>query len=242
MSFYIQMKEKMNRLIKEHHLDNNEITITTSTMSPEEAIGITERKDFPLLKGKEVLLKASFKGCVGQAFTDHPSIFKGSINELLSLNLDKNNNRALFIASINAILKYLGLIEKTVHCKNEDPEKCAWEITNHLKDKYGNVKIGLIGLQPAILDNLAKNFTVRVLDLNTDNIGKEKYGVLIEDGEKSLDDILKWADIILATGSTIANGTILNFLNLDKPVFFYGTTIAGAAYLLGLKRLCFCAS
>lgn len=230
-------------IVKKHNLNENKITITTKILSPKEAIGETEKKDFPLLKGKEVLMNADFKGSIGQAFTDHPGIFKGSIDELMKLDLEENNyNRSLFIASTNAILKHLGLIEKTVHCKDDGPELCAKEINYFFKKNYGNIKIAVVGFQPSFIDSLKEDFNVRVLDLNPENIGKEKYKVLIEDGTLKKDEVLYWADVILATGSTVANGTIVDFLNLNKPVFFYGTTVAGVAYLEDLKRLCFCAN
>ncbi len=60
------------------------------------------------------------------------------------------------------------------------------------------------------------SFDVRVLDLDPDNIGKTKYGVLIEDGEKDLDEVLNWAEVLLVTGSTVVNGTIVNFWRLEK--------------------------
>ncbi|ATW27537.1 Rossmann-like domain-containing protein [Candidatus Formimonas warabiya] len=242
MKFYTELKDKMAQLVEKHDLSQKEITIRTAALTPEEAIGVTGRKDFPLLKGKEILMNAYFKDSVGQAFTDQPSIFTGSIEQLMELDLSSNNNRALFIASANAILKHLGLIDKTVHCKNEEPEMCARQIREWLKEKYGGRKIALVGFQPAILDHVRQDFQLRILDLNNQNIGQVKYGVLIEDGEKSLSDVLSWADVVLATGSTVTNGTILNFMDQGKEVFFYGTTIAGAAYLKGLNRLCFCAS
>lgn len=243
MGFYEDIKQKMANIIKKHNLNENEITITTKVLTPEEAIGDTKKKDFPLLRGKEVLMNADFKGSIGQAFTDHPGIFKGSIGELMSLDLNKSNyNRSLFIASINAILKYLGIIEQTVHCKNDEPELCAKEINSFFKKNYGDVKIAVIGFQPSFIDNLKEDFDIRVLDLNCENIGEEKYEVLIEDGDLKKDEVLNWADVILATGSTVTNGTIVDFLNLKKPVFFYGTTVAGVAYLKNLKRLCFYAN
>lgn len=60
-----------------------------------------------------------------------------------------------------------------------------------------------------------KRFLVRVLDLSPENLGKEKFGIRVEDG------------------------SIVNFLELDKPVIYFGTTIAGAREILGLERLCF---
>jgi hypothetical protein len=53
--------------------------------------------------------------------------------------------------------------------------------------------------------------------------------------------VLARCDLILATGSTISNGTIKNFLRPDKPCLFYGTTLSGAAYLMGWNRYCACA-
>jgi hypothetical protein len=241
MDFYGQIKEKMCRLVSERGSDSEKISISTKALSPEEAIGKTGRKDFPLLTGKEVLMNASFRGSIGQAFTDQPSLFYGSIGEVMNLDLAKNNNRAIFIATINAILKHLGLIAETVHCKNEEPEICAGRIRDWLLERYRGKKIALVGLQPAILDQLKSSFQIRVLDLNPDNIGTEKNGVLIEDGEKAREEVLNWADVILATGSMAVNGTILDYLDLGKPVYFFGTTVAGVAYLQKLDRLCFCA-
>ncbi|WP_236887593.1 hypothetical protein [Metaclostridioides mangenotii] len=61
-----------------------------------------------------------------------------------------------------------------------------------------------------------------------------------EDGIKDYKDVVEWADVIICTGSTLCNHSIVNFLFLEKPVYFYGTTIAGASEILGLDRLCFC--
>jgi uncharacterized protein (DUF4213/DUF364 family) len=98
----------------------------------------------------------------------------------------------------------------------------------------------MVGYQPAMVDHLHREFTIRVLDLNPGNIGKIKNGVLIEDGEKSRDDVTQWADLLLVTGSTVVNGTIEDYSGLEKPVLFYGNTIAGTAVLMGLERVCFC--
>ena len=240
MEFYTELQQKMKEIVSQNNLDDEDILISTTTLTTEEAIGITKRKDFPLLNGKEVLMEANFKGSIGQAFTDSPTAFNGSIKDILDLDISDNRNKVLFIASLNAILKHLNLIENTIHCKNEEPEECAKDIVEHIKDKYGNVKIGMIGFQPAIIDNLRKDFSIRVLDLDKNNIGKKKYDLLIEDGRTNMKEVIEWAEILLITGSTVTNGTIVNFLNIQKPVLFYGTTIAGVAYVKGLNRICFC--
>lgn len=80
---------------------------------------------------------------------------------------------------------------------------------------------------------------MRVLDLDPDNVGTEKFGVRIESGEE-LEDGLDWCDMIFATGSTIVNGTITNFLNCGKPAVFFGVTISAPAKILGLSSYCHC--
>ena len=47
-----------------------------------------------------------------------------------------------------------------------------------------------------------------------------------------------WADLLLATGTTLVNGTLMGPWLGNKPVIFYGTTIAGAAHLMGWERFC----
>lgn len=240
MEFYNEVKEKFINMIKENNIDVNEEVVLTRKLKPHEAIGYPERKDYPILKGKEALLNSNYKGFIGQAYTDSPKVFKGTLQEILDLDLSIEENTPIFIATLNAVLRSLNLIDKTVHCKDGEPKECAIKMLDEMEDKFKNKNIALIGLQPGILNELSKKFNVRVLDLDKDNIGKEKCSVIIEDGIEKYNEVVNWADIILATGSTSSNGSIVNFLNLDKPVYFYGTTIAGIAYLMNLNRLCFC--
>lgn len=56
----------------------------------------------------------------------------------------------------------------------------------------------------------------------------------------------KSCQLLLATGSTLANGTIDDLMEAasgcNSRVVFYGSTAAGAAYLLGLERWCPCST
>jgi uncharacterized protein (DUF4213/DUF364 family) len=144
-------------------------------------------------------------------------------------------------------MRYLGTADKTIHCKNESPELCAGEIVRNIIDKYGaNVNVGIIGFQPAIIDNFSKNVpiqNIKAIDLDKENIDKVKYGVLIWDGRKMEEELFKTCDVILATGSTIVNNTLSRLTSLSekyrKPLYLYGTTIAGSSKILNLERLCF---
>ena len=57
--------------------------VNARTLSADEAIGAPERSDYPIQKGKEVMVEATFKGFKGQAFTDQPGTFSGSLREIL---------------------------------------------------------------------------------------------------------------------------------------------------------------
>lgn len=241
MNIYDELKKELSKILKDNNLSEENIMIKSKTLTDEETIGITKRKDFPLLTGKEIMLQAEFKGAIGQAFTSSPTVFKGTLGEIVNLDLDNDDHaKGLFIASLNAIMSYLKLADKTIHCKNEEPELCGEEFKKHLKEEYSDAKIAIVGYQPAIIENLSEDYNIRVLDLSPENVGRDKFGITIEHGIDDYDEVvLDWADLVLCTGSTIANGSIVNFMNLDKPVIFFGTTVAGAAEILGLKRLCF---
>lgn len=148
-----------------------------------------------------------------------PNNFEGTLKQIIEMPLKTNFDTAVYIATLNAVCRYLKLTDKTIHCKDGEPEICAEKFAYYIKEKYGDPKIAMIGYQPAILDNLSKKFSLRIVDLACDTVGKIKYGVLVEDGNKSIDDLLNWCDVVVATGSTIANKTITNFL-IDKPTIF----------------------
>ncbi len=244
--FYKTLYEKFLNLVKDRQLLEREIVIKTRILKSTEAIGNPDRRDFPLLKGKEVLIEALFMDKKGQAYTDAPSEFRGLLKDIFSLSLDTSRNRALFIAALNAVMRYLFPTLTTIHCKNNEPEECAQEIAEFVKSLRVN-SVGLIGLQPAILDALVKDFgndRVFCIDRDEDNRGKIKYGVFIRWGDmQGMKEIFKNSEIVLATGSTVVNGSIVDILNFagnyNRQVYFYGTTIAGVAQLMGLNRLCF---
>lgn len=69
--------------------------------------------------------------------------------------------------------------------------------------------------------------------------GADTGQVTIE-GPENTEDAIEWADLLLITGTTLANGTVQRFVG-RKALLFYGTTIAGAAHLKGWQRFCACA-
>ena len=240
MDFYNDIKERFFNLIKEKDIMSSKVEVVSArTLTPQEVIGKPERDDFPLLKGKEVMLQADFKGSLGQAFTDMPGNYRGSLKEILELHLDNNFKRAVFISTLNAVLRHLNYISKTVHCKDKEPTECAAHLVDYIKERFDNPRIAFIGMQPAMVEALAAQFEVRVVDLDPGNVGQKRCGVLIEDVAHTK-EILSWAGVILATGTTVVNNTLTSLL-IEKPIIFYGVTIAGVAFLKGYEQYCFCA-
>ncbi|MCK4862744.1 MAG: hypothetical protein KAS25_00540 [Dehalococcoidales bacterium] len=241
-----EAKEKFQAIITEHRLGDEVVQVTIGTLSVKQAIGIPSRQDFPLLEGREVMIEAEFHGSFGQAFTDRPHDFTGSTNDVISLSLDTNENRAIFIATLNAVMAHMDMVNGTRHCHDEEPEECAKQIARHLLDESGRAKVGMVGLQPAILENLALTFgseNVRCTDLNPKNAGSTKYGAEIWDGRTETGRLIEWCDIPLVTSSTLINNTFDDIrkevISQGKHLIIFGVTGAGISALLGFERLCF---
>ena len=236
------IREKFRALEGVRALRRCREAITVRPLMPEEVLGGAARTDFPILGGKEFLQQAEFRGGRGQAFTSRPTVRTLTPEELLSLETDSLEGKGLFIAGLNAVMNELGLAANTVHCRDDGPECCARGAASALREELGDVRLALIGYQPCLVANLSAAFPrMRVTDLGPDRIGTEHCGVTVEDGASVREAVCSWADVILCTGSTLSNGTFPDFYGYareGRDIRFYGTTIAGTAALLGLRRLC----
>ena len=235
---YDVIKEKFAAIVRENGLESEKMVITAAALSTEEAIGNPEHRDYPLITGRERMMQADFRGSVGQAFTDMYGNYDGTLADILDMELKNNFRRAIFISSLNAVMRHMGLVDKTGHCKNDEPPKCSQEFVKYVSENYGNPKIAFVGFQPRMIQTLSPLFEMRVTDLDEENIGKEKFGVLVQGPDKTVDN-LNWCDLALVTGTTATNNTIGQFLDFE-PVVFYGVTIAGVGQLLGLNVYCYC--
>ncbi len=233
-----RLREEFSRLIREHNLQSAEVTVRATTLTPAEAIGNPEDRDYPLIAGKERMVQAEFRGHHGQAFTDMYGDLTVRLSDIVAGEPENNFRRAVFISGLNAVMSYLGMIEKTKHCRDEEPKDCSRELAEMIEKEFGNPKIAFAGFQPRMIEALSKRFAMRVTDLDRDNIGRVKFGIPIG-GPEETEANLEWCDLALVTGTTVVNDTIDRFLN-GKPVLFYGVTISGAAKLLGLRQVCYC--
>ena len=238
MDIYGSLKKTMVDLVRDHRLGSDEIIIKAKPLTPDEAIGNPEDKDYPLITGRERMMQAEFRNTLGQAYTDMYGNYTGTLADVARMELKNNFRRAIFISSLNAVMRYLGLIDKTMHCKDNEPRECSSQLAGYVMKRYGHPRIAIVGLQPRMVESLAKSFEVKVTDMDYANIGSEKFGVVIQGPQKTREH-LDWCDIALVTGSTIVNETINDFIDA-KPVIFYGVTISGTAGVLGLQHYCYC--
>lgn len=240
-----RLRERLQRLCEERGVDLSQ-EVEVRPLSPDDAIGPQASSDFAIKRGKERVIEAIVLEERGQAFTDRPTYFKGTLRHVFDFDPSDVAQGARFIAVANALLRAMGIARGTLHCTDEAPTHCGQEMARQLEERFGpRVRVGLMGLQPAILASLVARFgaeNVGVLDLNPDNIGRQVSGVVVQNGEKDLEALAQWCQVGLATGSSLANGTIDRivacFEDAHKPLLFFGITIAGAAALLGLPRIC----
>ena len=239
-------KELFAAIVAEHQLGNDPVQVRIQPLSPQQAIGRPQRQDFALLEGREVMIEAEFKGSLGQAFTDQPQSFRGTLNDVQRLSVDSSANRAVFISTLNAVTSYLGMATGTRHCRDDEPERCGSEIARGLLKDYGRARVGLVGYQPAILGHLTQAYgveNVRCSDLSSKNTGSYKSGVRVWDGRRETARLVDWCELLLVTSSAIANDTFDDIYERavtaqGKPLLLFGVTGAGLAALLGLRRIC----
>lgn len=239
-----ECREKLRELVHERGLADAEVTVHAKPLTSEEAIGNPKRRDFPILQGKERVIEATVMGARGQAFTDSASEFSGPLGDIIASSLADNRSRALFVAALNATLRHLGFVKGVIHCKNNDPEACAAEVAAKAR-KTGAGTVGLVGLNPAIAEALVREFgaeNLRITDLNTQNIGTRKFGVLVLDGRLHTGELIRTSDLILVAGTTIVNGTFDEIRNAvqdaGKRLVVFGITGAGVSHLTSLERWC----
>lgn len=238
-------REKVREVIDDPALRDTEVKVRIKPLTPQEAIGNPLRRDYPIIEGKERVIEATILGSRGQAFTDSPANYTGRLDEVMSMELSDSSDRAVFLAAANAVLAHLGLAKGTVHCRDEAPEECAKEMAETAR-RRGVKSVGLIGLNPAIAEALVKEFgagCVSITDLNPDNIGRDRFGVMVGNGKKDLAGLIDRSDLVVITGTTLANGTYDGILRLvrtsGKEQVLYGITAAGFCVVMGVERWCF---
>jgi hypothetical protein len=87
----------------------------------------------------------------------------------------------------------LRMIEGSVHCKDECPAECGPDLLEFLEGCRG-ARIALVGFQPVHARRCSERCELRILDIGPENIGEEKFGVVVLDGGKDVEEVLRWCD------------------------------------------------
>lgn len=244
MGILARARDELLVLRHTHAIDRATPTSVTN-LCPDEAIGTAADERLAIKRGKERVVEAVLGGARGQAFTDRPSNWTGTLQQALDLDLSETRNRAVFVAVLNAVVRRLGLAQGSIHCRDGEPMRCGQVLSKSLAERFGAKRYGLVGYQPGILAGLVDRFgaeRARAVDLNPENIGTASSGAPVWDGRSELGRLVDWCEVGLVTGSSLVNGTIdgivARFDAAGKPVVFFGNTIFGAAALCGLDRIC----
>ena len=233
---YDKMRNVLAEMTAEVGLET-EVKVSAGPLKIHDAMGDPEEKDYPLRKGKEKLMEATILDSRGQAYTDMYANYQGTLSDVIALELKDNFQRAVFVSTLNALLRHQNKVKNTRHCKNEGMGQCGREVAGYVKERYRSPQIWLVGLQPRLLENLSRHFHIRVTDKDPDNTGYEKSGVEIEN-PSAASEIGQWCDLILATGTIFVNNTFEEVISCGKTVILYGVTAAGPAHVLGIQRYC----
>lgn len=194
--------------------------------------------DFPSPANRpEYCTFAKFKGAKGEAYSETPADFYGTLEEVLQFPLAGKGIDARVLAAINAVMKYLGLLDT-----GEFPEEPAAhrayadQIFAEVTKEYGKSNIVLVGYDGYIVQRFMEEpLDFWTMDRNPENITKDRFDhVIVNSGKPNRDACIEWGKLLIVTGSTLCNGTIIPYLECGKDVKFYGITFAGASKLLEL--------
>jgi hypothetical protein len=86
MNLYEELKDALSRETKKHNLSGQNISVRCKALSAKKAIGKPEHDDYPIIKGREVMVEAVFEGAKGQAFSDKFENADYLVDDLLTIN------------------------------------------------------------------------------------------------------------------------------------------------------------
>jgi len=183
------------------------------------------------------MMEATVRGSRGHAFTNMCGHWRGELREVCRIEPLNNYRRAVLVATLNAVMRFMGQVVDTVHCRDEGPVQCAEGLAGYVASEGLRPPFALIGYQPRLAEALSALGELRIADMDRSHIGQMRAGAKVLPPERA-GQALAGAGCAFVTGSTIVNATIHRFLDLGIPTVFYGVTVAGGAELLGLKRYC----
>lgn len=185
----------------------------------------------------EYCVTAMLCGSKGEAYTERPEDFKGTLKEALDIKPTDDGISAVTISALNAAMSHLSLAPGVFPEIEEARYDYADALCAYLVEKYGREKIVLVGYDGYIVKRfMDEGLDFWTLDMDPDHISQDRFHHIVVNGAKlNRESSLAWGKIFVVTGSSLCNGTIIHYLNSGKELLFYGITCAGAAALLDLS-------
>ena len=229
----------------ERDLDLKSEVVVTRSLNPKEAIGDPKRDDFPIQRGKEHLMQASFKGALGQAYSSDASDFHGNLEDVLALPMQSIFERAVLVASMNAVLP-LSQSDRWDSALQECRPEGVFFASGSLPSGEESRVRGTSG--PSACNSRSDDKVGRTG--SGDSLGSGRSGRRVlwrkDPGRHEFREDIREVSACFyyridscqrhyrrSEEDAIEHGTKVNF---------YGSTISGAAFLLGLERWCLCST
>ena len=94
------------------------------------------REEGPVRRGREHRVEAALGDAVGEAWTDSPSDWTGTLGDVFGLPLKSAPKRAIVVATLNALASRLGLIGHYLRCRHGVPIDCGRELVAQLRRRF----------------------------------------------------------------------------------------------------------
>lgn len=185
----------------------------------------------------EYCVTATLLGAKGEAYTEEPEGFCGTLEEALQIAPTEKGISAVTVAALNAAVSYLNLAPGTFPEGKEARYRYADALCRYVKEQFGTDHIILVGYDGYLVKRfMEEGFGFWTMDRDPDNITQDRFHhVVVNNAKRMRESSFIWGKYFIVTGSALCNGSVLHYLNTDKEVLFYGITCAGTATLLKLK-------
>lgn len=212
-----------------------EMVSVTASAEPEKTL--RPEKDPPSTVARpEYCVTATICGVKGEAYTENPSDFSGTLQQALEIPPTEKGISAVTIAALNAAVNYLGLAPGTFSEGEDARFGYADALCCYVTEHFGKSNIILVGYDGYLVKRFVdEGLDFWTMDRNPDHISQNRFHhVIVNNAKRNRDSSFVWGKYFIVTGSTLCNGTILHYLDCGKEVLFYGITCAGVATLLHL--------